>query len=193
MGKYRQWLHHQEVGRRLREQIAAYEQERERVQRMAPSHPTTLPDTNNPLIRALLDYTGRGGTLGKAEGPRITVGGITTSADAPSQQRQPAERPAQVAQPKQEETSVLAGSPAEGMTPTAPLSGPSASVLAQLTQRAAAIPENPLEAMQALTKSQQNQSTAEQPAPQQPASASEQAAPTGDTPAEWWKQYRSQQ
>src|ERR671934_200452 len=95
MGKYRLWLHHQEVGRRLREQIATHEQERERVQRMAPSHPTTLPDTANPLVRALLDYTGRGGTLGRAVGGRIS--GVAS--DGAPQQRQPAGTPAASAQP----------------------------------------------------------------------------------------------
>src|SRR5262249_48224398 len=71
MAKYKQWLHHQEVGRRLREQIATHEQERERVQRMAPSHPTQFPDPNNPLVRAFLDYPGRGGPLGRAVGARL--------------------------------------------------------------------------------------------------------------------------
>ena len=57
MGKYKQWLHHQEIGRRLRDQINTLEQERARVQKMAPSHPTTLPELENPLIAALLAYT----------------------------------------------------------------------------------------------------------------------------------------
>jgi hypothetical protein len=54
MGKYKQWLHHQEVGARLRDEIAAHEAERERVLKLAPTRPTTLPDLSNPLIIALL-------------------------------------------------------------------------------------------------------------------------------------------
>jgi hypothetical protein len=60
MGKYKQWLHHQEVGRRLRDQIASLEQERERVQKMAPTHPTTLPDLDNPIVASLLAYARQG-------------------------------------------------------------------------------------------------------------------------------------
>jgi hypothetical protein len=54
MGKYKQWLHHQEVGARLRDEIAAHEAERERVLKLAPTRPTSLPDVSNPLIAALL-------------------------------------------------------------------------------------------------------------------------------------------
>ena len=57
MGKYKQWLHHQEVGARLRDEIAAHEAERERVLKLAPSKPTSLPDVSNPLIAALLGQT----------------------------------------------------------------------------------------------------------------------------------------
>jgi hypothetical protein len=63
MGKYKQWLHHQEIGRRLRDQINTLEQERARVQKMAPSRPTTLPELENPLIAALLSYTRAGNKL----------------------------------------------------------------------------------------------------------------------------------
>ena len=48
MGKYKQWLHHQEIGRRLRDQINTYEQERARVQKMAPVTATPLPELENP-------------------------------------------------------------------------------------------------------------------------------------------------
>ena len=63
MGKYKQWLHHQEIGRRLRDQINTLEQERARVQKMAPAHPTSLPDLENPMIAALLSYTRAGNKL----------------------------------------------------------------------------------------------------------------------------------
>jgi hypothetical protein len=54
MGKYKQWLHHQEVGARLRDEIAAHEAERERVLKLAPPKETPLPDISNPVIAALL-------------------------------------------------------------------------------------------------------------------------------------------
>lgn len=57
MGKYKQWLHHQEVGARLRDEIAAHEAERERVLKLAPTRQTSLPDVSNPLIAALLGQT----------------------------------------------------------------------------------------------------------------------------------------
>ncbi|HEV7129331.1 MAG TPA: hypothetical protein VGN32_17995 [Ktedonobacterales bacterium] len=88
MGKYKQWLHHQEVGRRLRDQIANLEQERQRVQKMAPGHPTTLPDTDNPLIAALLTYTRQGNSLspsgaGTADGFKSAASFATASASMP--------------------------------------------------------------------------------------------------------------
>jgi hypothetical protein len=63
MGKYKQWLHHQEIGRRLRDQINTLEQERARVQQMAPQHQTSLPELENPMIAALLTYTRAGNKL----------------------------------------------------------------------------------------------------------------------------------
>ena len=53
MGKYKQWLHHQEIGRRLRDQINTLEQERARVQKMAPTHTRRPADLDNPIIAAL--------------------------------------------------------------------------------------------------------------------------------------------
>jgi hypothetical protein len=63
MGKYKQWLHHQEIGRRLRDQINTYEQERARVQKMAPVSTTPLPELENPVVAALLNYTRAGNKL----------------------------------------------------------------------------------------------------------------------------------
>jgi hypothetical protein len=57
MGKYKQWLHHQEVGARLRDEIAAHEAEREQVLKLAPAKATPLPDRSNPIIAALLGQT----------------------------------------------------------------------------------------------------------------------------------------
>jgi hypothetical protein len=203
MGKYRLWLHHQEVGRRLREQIATYEQERERVQRMAPSHPTTLPDTSNPLVRALLDFTGRGGALGRAPGSRIS-GTPATGSDADPQPARPAEL----------NLGMAAGTGPSGSTPTAPLSptgrpqSPQASaapaandpIAAQLAARAAQMPADPLEAMRTLAQSQGRdpQGPPQPPATGPGSSGPGQAAPNapatpeGNTAGEWWQRFRTQ-
>jgi hypothetical protein len=82
MGKYKQWLHHQEVGRRLRDQIATLEQERERVQKMAPTHPTTLPDLDNPIIASLIAYTRQGNVLSRGGDPRAAFGQHRMDAEA---------------------------------------------------------------------------------------------------------------
>lgn len=186
MGKYKQWLHHQEVGRRLREQIATYEQERERVQRMAPSHPTTLPDTANPLIRALLDYTGRGGMLGRAAVNKVT---------GDPHQRQPAG----ISSP-----TAYAATPSAPAMPVAPLSGVPASpqasvppaapvptddpVVARLAASAAAQPADPLEAMRRLAQQSRQPTTPASPgaAPSSPAAAPE-------TSSEWLQRFRGPQ
>ncbi len=213
MGKYRLWLHHQEVGRRLREQIATYEQERERVQRMAPSHPTTLPDTSNPLVRALLDYTGRGGALGRAPGSRIS-GTPATGGDADPQPARPAELNRGMAAGTGPSGSV----PPSGSTPTAPLSptgrttppqasaAPAASdpIAAQLAARAAQMPADPLEAMRTLAQAQGRdpQGPAQPPTtgpsgpvpapPSGQATPNQPAPPEGNTAGEWWQRFRTQ-
>ncbi len=188
MGKYKQWLHHQEVGRRLREQIATHEQERERVQRMAPSHPTTLPDTNNPLVRALLDYTGRGGTLGRAPGGRIaTVAGAT---DADPHQPQPA----RMTGAPQAASAPSSGVPAS-QAPARPAltAAPDAAILAQLNAQAAQTPADPIDAMRALAQAQSRDPQSPPAAPAAPAApAPEAPAPEGATTGEWWQRYRSQ-
>lgn len=193
MGKYRLWLHHQEVGRRLREQIATYEQERERVQRMAPSHPTTLPDTSNPLVRALLDYTGRGGALGRAPGSRIS-GTPATGSDADPQPARPAEL----------NLGVAASTPTAPLSPTGRPQPPQASaapaasdpIAAQLAARAAQMPADPLEAMRNLAQSQGRdpQGPPQPPAPSGPGQAAPNtpATPEGNTAGEWWQRFRTQ-
>jgi hypothetical protein len=191
MGKYRLWLHHQEVGRRLREQIATYEQERERVQRMAPSHPTTLPDTSNPLVRALLDFTGRGGALGRAPGSRIS-GTPSTGSDADPQPARPAEL----------NLGVAASTPTAPLTPTGQTPSPRASaapaandpIAAQLAARAAQMPADPLEAMRTLAQAQSRdpQGPAQPPPPPGQAQPNSSAAPEGNTAGEWWQRFRTQ-
>ena|SRR5579859_3785730 len=81
MGKYKQWLHHQEVGRRLRDQITNLEQERDRIQKMAPGHPTTLPDLDNPVIASLVAFTRQGNSLGQVGGPPPITGTSYSSSD----------------------------------------------------------------------------------------------------------------
>ncbi|HLW00518.1 MAG TPA: hypothetical protein VKT82_17800 [Ktedonobacterales bacterium] len=80
MGKYKQWLHHQEVGARLRDEIAAHEAERERVLKLAPTKETSLPDVSNPIIAALLGQV----SLTKAAEPVAAKNGRNgaTAADA---------------------------------------------------------------------------------------------------------------
>jgi len=194
MGKYKQWLHHQEVGRRLREQIATHEQERERVQRMAPSHPTTLPDTNNPLVRALLDYTGRGGSLGRALGTRISGTPGAALSDAEAHQSQPV-TPAAVPAPLPSQTPVAStGDANDGPDHAAiPQAAPENPILAQLTARAAQIPSDPLEAMRSLAQAQAAESPSQQattPLPDTPTNTA--AKPEGNTPTEWWQNFRTQ-
>lgn len=197
MGKYKQWLHHQEVGRRLREQIATHEQERERVQRMAPSHPTTLPDTNNPLVRALLDYTGRGGTLGRAVGarPGAAVGASAGGSDADPHQRQPARL--SDAAPSGAAPSTLAGISAPAQASRPPAATPNDNpIVAQLAAQAAQMPADPLAAMRALAQSQAAAAPQGPPAtpvpPQAAPAPTPPPAPEADSAGEWWQRFRTQ-
>ncbi len=149
MGKYKQWLQHQERGRSLREQIAQHEQERERVQRMAPSHPTTLPDTSNPLVSALLDYTSRGNTLG-INAPLAAAG--ASAGDSDPHLRQPVVR-SQIPQQNTAQNSAanLAGD--KGLNtprPNTQASQVPSDVLSRLNSYAAQVPENPVDALHAL-------------------------------------------
>lgn len=86
MGKYKQWLHHQEIGRRLRDQINTLEQERARVQKMAPAHPTSLPELENPIISALLSFTRAGNKLSNIDPIKAAMPDIGMDPD----QRKPA-------------------------------------------------------------------------------------------------------
>jgi hypothetical protein len=193
MGKYKQWLHHQEVGRRLREQIATYEQERERVQRMAPSHPTTLPDTSNPLVRALLDYTGRGGTLGRAAGARLS-GTPSSGSDADPQQPRPAELTGGAATSMPAAPQPPTGPQFVKQVPAAPAAAASDDpIAAQLAARAAEMPADPLDAMRALAQSQSRDTQGQPPASTRPGQAppNAPAAPEGNTTGEWWQRFRT--
>jgi hypothetical protein len=129
MGKYKQWLHHQEIGRRLRDQISTYEQERARVQQMAPSHPTSLPELENPIVAALLVYTRAGNRLSNIDVVKAAMPKI----DPALEQRRPASNTAAAG---------VAAAPAS----------PNAAVAAGLQARAASMPADPLEQMRELAR-----------------------------------------
>src|SRR5579859_5595083 len=134
MGKYKQWLHHQEIGRRLRDQINTLEQERARVQKMAPSHPTSLPQLENPLIAALLAYTKSGNKLSNIDVIKAAMPKLGPDPD----QRRPA------------------GSAATPVAPSlaAPVAaqGGDNAVVASLLARAEQMPADPLEQMRELSR-----------------------------------------
>jgi hypothetical protein len=175
MGKYKQWLHHQEIGRRLRDQINTYEQERGRVQKMAPSHQTSLPELENPIIAALLAYTRSGNKLSNIDVIKAAMPKI----DPALEPRRPAS------------SSATAGS--AGVTPTS--ATPGAAAVAGLQARAASIPADPLEQMRELSRGQAGQPNV---APQTPrpgapaANPAPNAAPRADSVGGWWQRQRSE-
>ncbi len=160
MGKYKLWLHHQEIGRRLRDQISTLEQERARVQKMAPAHATSLPELENPIITALLSYTQAGNRLSNIDVIQAAMPPLDNDPD----QRQPA----------------LSGATTAGSSATAPAAAPAAdeAVVARLLARAEQMSGDPLEQMQALARSREAAdyiASSESPA----AAASAQAMQTG--------------
>jgi hypothetical protein len=106
MGKYKQWLHHQEIGRRLRDQINTYEQERARVQKMAPVSATPLPELENPVIAALLNYTRAGNKLSNID----VIKAAMPKMDPDLEQRRPA--PSAATNAPGEETAQVRRAPA---------------------------------------------------------------------------------
>ena len=175
MGKYKQWLHHQEVGRRLRDQIASLEQERERVQKMAPTHPTTLPELDNAIIASLLAYTRQGNSLNRGGDVRGSYGQSRKDADPES--GRPASGRATSASSQAQPTSAASQDPA---------------VVASLLARADQMPTDPLGQMRDLSRGQgqpaadPEQTTA--PTPSQPAKG---GTPKGaDSVGGWWQRYR---
>src|SRR5262245_33640502 len=135
MGKYKQWLHHQEIGRRLRDQINTLEQERGRVQKMAPTHTTALPNLDNPIISALLDFTRQGNKLSNIDVIKAALPPLNTDPD----QRQPA-------------SSAATSAPAASAPPSGAPAGGN-TVVASLLARAEQMPSDPLEQMQELSRS----------------------------------------
>jgi hypothetical protein len=142
MGKYKQWLHHQEIGHRLRDQINTLEQERARVQKMAPSHPTSLPDLDNPLIAALLNYTRQGNKLSDIDPIQAAMPKMDPDLDRPRPATSAALAPAQAA---------------ASAAATGPLRDE--AVVSSLLARAESIPSDPLDQMRELSRAREQEET----------------------------------
>lgn len=174
MGKYKQWLHHQEVGRRLRDQIASLEQERERVQKMAPAHPTTLPELDNPVIAALLAFTRQGNPLSRGGDSRAAYG--QHRGDADPEQRRPAHSNA---------TPALATAQAPAAsTPRDP------AVVASLLARAEQMPADPLAQVRELAHARDDEQTAPQATTASGPDAPGAGSQTTDSVGGWWRRHR---
>ncbi|WIG58380.1 MAG: hypothetical protein OJF49_001126 [Ktedonobacterales bacterium] len=164
MGKYRQWLHHQEIGRRLRDQINTYEQERVRVQKMAPAHPTALPPLENPIIAALLNYTQQGHKLSDIDVIKAAMPKLDPDLD----RLRPAGKPA---------TAKASATPA----PVAAAQAADTAVVASLLARAENIPSDPLDQMRELSRAREE---AESKATQAPVTGE---APRSGSVGDWWQ------
>jgi hypothetical protein len=188
MGKYKQWLHHQEIGRRLRDQINTLEQERARVQKMAPTHPTALPEVENPVIAALLNYTRAGNKLSDID----VIKAAMPKLDRDPDQRQPAGSAAPAA---------AAPAPAP-VSRTAP-AGDSA-VVASLLARAEQMPSDPLDQLRELSGASAGTGAppipgakTESPAATRPAApapsppAAKGQTPQADSVGGWWQRQRA--
>jgi hypothetical protein len=168
MGKYKQWLHHQEIGRRLRDQINTLEQERARIQKMAPSHPTTLPDLENPLIAALLNYTKQGNKLSDIDPIKAALPVMATDPD----QLQPVTSAGTAAAPR--------------VAPIKAATASDSAVVSSLLARAEQIPADPLAQMRELSRARDlNESE------QSGASAASEAAPSADSVGGWWQRHQA--
>jgi len=140
MGKYKQWLYHQDIGKRLRDQINTLEQERARVQKMAPAHPTSLPDVDNPIVAALLYYTRQGNKLSDIDPIKAAMPVLDSDRDRL--------RPAT-------STVTQAASPATASHANSfgrMESGADDAVVTSLLARAETMPEDPLDQMRELSR-----------------------------------------
>ncbi|HEV2457962.1 MAG TPA: hypothetical protein VGS80_06320 [Ktedonobacterales bacterium] len=164
MGKYKQWLHHQEIGRRLRDQINTYEQERGRIQKMAPSRPTTLPPLENPVIAALLNFTQQGHKLSDIDVIKAAMPKLDPDLD----QLRPAGRPA----------TAPAGAPAPKAAPAG-----DQKVVASLLARADQMPTDPLDQMRELARAREEDESTKGAAPPE--------APRADSVGGWWQRQRA--
>lgn len=168
MGKYKQWLHHQEIGRRLRDQINTLEQERTRIQKMAPSHPTSLPELENPLIAALLNYTKQGNRLSDIDPIKAALPVMEIDPDQP----QPVRSAGTAAAP--------------GAAPLAPAPASDSTVVSSLLARAQQIPSDPLDQMRELSRTRENQES-----DRTGASAANESAPSTDSVGGWWQRQQA--
>jgi len=176
MGKYKQWLHHQEIGRRLRDQINTLEQERARVQKMAPPHPTTPPQLENPLIAALLNYTRQGNKLSNIDVIKAAMPKLDPD------QRQPAGSAATPAAKPSAAPASIKAAPIVVKAPAAD-SPVVASQLAQTEQ----MPSDPLDQMHALSQAQEGRSEEESAKPLSAPSET----PRADSVGGWWQRQRA--
>lgn len=170
MGKYKQWLHHQEIGRRLRDQINTLEQERARVQKMAPSHQTTLPETDNPIISALLSFTSTGSKLSNIDPIQAAMPVMDLDPD----QRQPATSNA---------TSAAASAPVRMAA-----SSSDSAVVASLLARADQMPSDPLDQMRELSRARDGEESLNGAGASGSTSG---ALPPADSVGGWWQRQRS--
>ena len=177
MGKYKQWLHHQEIGRRLRDQINTLERERARVQKMAPAHPTSLPNLDNPIVTALLSYTSSGNKLSNIDVIKAAMPALDSDPD----QRRPA--PSASASTSQSGAQRAPASAAAPMTASATAPAENEAVVASLLARAEQMPSDPMEQMRELSHARES-------APPASPTSSESARPTSDSVASWWNRQR---
>jgi hypothetical protein len=164
MGKYKLWLHHQEIGRRLRDQINTLEQERGRVQKMTPDQSAPLPEIDNPIIAALRAFTESGHQLSNID----VIKAAMPKLDGGPDQRQPAPSAATAA----------TGS----ATPAASAGG--SAVVASLLARAEQIPSDPLEQMRRMAVSGDRPQSA---APGASAAGASAQGPSADSVQGWWQ------
>lgn len=170
MGKYKQWLHHQEIGRRLRDQINTLEQERARVQKMAPAHTTSLPNLDNPIVTALLSYTSSGNKLSNIDVIKAAMPALDVDPD----QRRPAPSAPASASGAQR-------APASAATPVTAPAAENEAVVASLLARAEQMPSDPMEQMRELSRSREATPIV---------SSSESAQSTSDSVTGWWQRQR---
>jgi hypothetical protein len=175
MGKYKQWLHHQEIGRRLRDQINTLEQERARVQQMAPTKTTSLPELDNPIISALLNFTRAGNKLSNIDPIKAAMPKMDPALD----QRRPAPSTVMPAAPH------AAGRPAAPHAAGRPAAD--AAVVASLQARAEQMPSDPLDQMRELSRAHGQDGPASNGA-STPGSGAQAAA---DSVGGWWQRQRA--
>ena len=172
MGKYKQWLHHQEIGRRLRDQISTLEQERARVQKMAPAHATALPELDNPIISALLSYTKPGNKLSNIDPIKAAMPPMDPNLDR--------SRPA----------TSTATTASTGAAKAA--SAGDQAVVASLLARAEQMPSDPLDQMRDLARAQDGaQAAAPSSTGAKPTPPGAGPLPPVDSVGGWWQRQKT--